>query len=285
MGFEWEKIMSKSIFELINERWVLIAAHRGYSGGNIPCNSMGAFKAALNFDADIVELDVNNSSDGELFIQHPGMEYVHLRMRDSINEYTQEVVSNFRLSNVDVVPTEYNILRFEEALDFLKGKCYINVDKFWANPEKIAKIIRAKGMEDQVIIKVNYNEKEINDAEKYAPDIPLMTVVWKEDESLEIMKNRNIRFIGTECLFESEDDPIASPEYIEKMHDNNKLLWVNAIVYYYKTLLCAGHTDDISVTEDPENGWGWLCDRGFDIIQTDWLTECDMFLKKTNRRK
>lgn len=66
---------------------------------------------------------------------------------------------------------------------------------------------------------------------------------------------------------------------------NNKLLWINAIVYCYKTLLCGDHTDDISVTEHPENGWGWLCDREFDIIQTYWLTECDMFLKKTKIRK
>ena len=277
--------MSKSLFELANKRNILLAAHRGYSGGNIPCNSLAAFKAALNFDADIIELDVDRSSDGELFIQHPQMEYVHLRMRDSIKEYHSDVVSNFKLSNIDVVPTEYNIVRFEEALDFLKGKCYINVDKFWENPEKIAKLIRERGMEDQVIIKVNYNEKEINDAETYAPDLPLMTVVWEEDKSLEIMKNRNIRFIGTECLFRSENDPIVSKEYIEKMHDNNKLLWVNSIVYYYKTLLCAGHTDDISIVDDPEKGWGWLVDRGFDIIQTDWLTECDMFLKNTNRRK
>lgn len=277
--------MENTLFELAGKRNVLLAAHRGYSGGNIPCNSLGALKTALNYDADIIEIDVDKSSDGELFIQHPGMEYVHLRMRDSINEYPAKTVSEFKLSNVDVVPTEYNILRFEEAMDFLKGKCYINIDKFWENPEKIAKIVRQKKMEDQVIIKVNFNEKEINDAEIYASDLPLLTVVWEEDTSLEIMKGRKIRYIGTECLFKDENDAIASAEYINKMHDNNKLVWVNSIVYYYKTPLCGGHSDDVSVTDSPQNGWGWLADRGFDIIQTDWLCPCDKFLKESGRRK
>ena len=34
--------------------------------------------------------------------------------------------------------------------------------------------------------------------------------------------------------------------------------------------LAGGHSDDASLTGDPDAGWGWLMDRGFDIIQTDW---------------
>lgn len=37
---------------------MLIAAHRGIAGGNIPCNTIAAFDAALYQGADMIELDV-----------------------------------------------------------------------------------------------------------------------------------------------------------------------------------------------------------------------------------
>ena len=38
-----------------------------------------------------------------------------------------------------------------------------------------------------------------------------------------------------------------------------------------KAVISAHHTDDISLSKDPALGWGWLCDKGVDFIQTDWL--------------
>ena len=35
---------------------------------------------------------------------------------------------------------------------------------------------------------------------------------------------------------------------------------------------------------DPEGSWGWLADRGFDFIQTDWVRDCADFLSRTRRR-
>ncbi len=277
--------MYNPFIEMKEKRGVLLAAHRGSCGTNIPCNSLEAFQIALNYDADIVELDVENSADGKLFIQHPGMERIHLRMYDSITKFDSSFVSQLKLANSDSVPTYNNIVRLEEALDLLKGKAVVCIDKFWRNPDSIAKLIRERGMEDQVIIKCYYKDPQLNDVETYAPDLPLIPMVWTEDDGLERFKHRNIRWVGTECLFKNDTDPIASPEYIEKMHDAGKTLWGNAIVYDVKSVIGGGHSDDISVLKDPEAGWGWLADRGFDIIQTDWLFHSDTFLKNTGRRK
>ena len=46
----------------------------------------------------------------------------------------------------------------------------------------------------------------------------------------------------------------------------------------------AGHSDDTSIAEDPESGWGWLADRGYDIIQTDWALAMRLYLEATGRR-
>ena len=53
-------------------------------------------------------------------------------------------------------------------------------------------------------------------------------------------------------------------------HEKGLLLWANAIVYDKNAVISAHHTDDGALTGDPDAHWGWLLDRGFDIIQTDW---------------
>lgn len=43
------------LLEVAKEKKILVAAHRGVAGGNIPCNSLQAFQIALNQGADIIE--------------------------------------------------------------------------------------------------------------------------------------------------------------------------------------------------------------------------------------
>ena len=273
-----------NLLEMAKEKRVLLVAHRGVCGANIPCNSLQAFQIALNQGADIVELDVDYSMDGELFIQHPKMEKVHLRMQDRIRRFPASMVENFKLSNCDLCPTEWNIVRLEEALKLMKGKCIINIDKFWEAPEQISKMIRKLGMEDQILIKTANKPEYLDAVEKYAPDLYYMSIVTDEDHTHEDMKKRNINYVGAEVLFKREDAPVASKEYIDMMHSEGKIVWVNALVYDYRAVLAAYHNDDISMIEDPEKGWGWLADRGFDLIQTDFLLPCKQFLENTGRR-
>ena len=273
------------LFDRAKEKKILLAAHRGAAGGNIPCNSRQAFQIALNQGADIIELDVESSLDGELFIQHPGMETVHLRLADSIKNYPASAVKEFYLSNCDLTRTDQHIMRLEDALTMLKDKCIVNIDKFWEHPEEIAALVRKLHMEDQVIIKTSNKPKYLDDVEKYAPDLPYMAIVKEEDTTYEEIRKRNIRYVGVEVVFAEETAPVAQKEYIDRMHSDGMLVWANGIVYNYKDVLAAGHNDDISLVEDPEKGWGWIADKGYDIIQTDFLLPCRQFLEQTGRRR
>ena len=103
------------LYELARRKKVLLMAHRGVAGGNIPCNSLQAFRIALNQGADIVELDAERSADGALFVQHPGMEKVHLGLEDSIRWHPAREVEQLRRLNCDLTPTEWPIASLEEA--------------------------------------------------------------------------------------------------------------------------------------------------------------------------
>ena len=59
----------------------------------------------------------------------------------------------------------------------------------------------------------------------------------------------------------------------------------NTIIYDYKVQLVAGRSDDMATAGgDPEHSWGWLADLGYDLVQTDWLLACSLFLERTGRR-
>lgn len=91
--------------------------------------------------------------------------------------------------------------------------------------------------------------------------------------------------MGTEVLFQDDSECIASKKYIEKCHRNGELVWCNAIVYNYRALIAADHTDDRAMCGDPEGSWGRIADRGFDLMQTDRVLDAALFLEQTGRRR
>ena len=270
--------------EAAKER-LLIAAHRGCWMGNIPCNSMGAFNAALLSGADIVELAVSRSLDGTLFVFHPGTEPVFLKSEKLISQMTDAEVRRHKLVSSDGAFTECDVPTFDDVLDGLKGRCFINVDKFPFYPEEILSAIRKHKMQAQVLVKTDQDEKYYRMMEEIAPEIPYMTFAKEIDRDSEMLLKRKLNYLGTEALFKDEMSEFAHPAYHEKMHKMGLLTWANAIVFNYKTVHAAGHNDDISATGNPDNGWGYLAELGYNMIQTDWVEQCVRYLDLKKYRK
>ena len=270
----------KSIFENKQEKNIpFLTAHRGVNGANVPCNTMLAYKIAIDQGADVVEIDVTKSKDGEYFVFHPGMEPVFLKCGKFIPDMTAKEVLETPLLNLDEVKTHYRVPLLKDVLTFLKDKVYINVDKFWMDVKGISEIIRECGVEKQVIVKTPVEEEYFEQVEKYAPDMMFMPMSRHTDTVTEIFKKRNINYIGVEALFDNLNDEIASPEYIKRMHDNKLLVWCNSIVYNEADVISAGLTDDISLEKGGDFGWGKLANLGFDFIQTDWLLAVKYYLQ------
>jgi glycerophosphoryl diester phosphodiesterase len=274
--------MKFDIRETARER-VILCAHRGIFGGNIPCNTIASFDFAIAEGADMVELDVTRSADGELFVFHPGMERRQFCRDVSIRKMNAAEVRELKLCNVDGAGTELGVNTLDEVLEHLKDRCYINIDKFGDCPADIIACVKRHDMKDQIILKCSPREENLAVIEAYAPDIQFLPVIKADNGCHEMMKRKNINYIGSELLFTSEEDDTASEAYRDKLRRDGKLCWVNTIVYDYRAVLAAGHSDDAAILGDPEFGWGWCADR-FDIIQTDWIGSVSRFLEKTGRR-
>ena len=272
-----------NIFDSAAER-LLIVAHRGSSAGNIPCNTMAAYKAALAQGADMIEVDANMSKDGTLYSFHPKMEPRHLGADVSIPDLTDDEVKALRYVNYDRAPTQFGIATLEEIFELCKGKCYVNIDKFWLYPREICALIRRFDMADQIVVKTSPSEQMLDLMEEVFPEIAYLPIIKADGGLHDALMKRNIHYVGAEVLFTDEESEVGCEAYIEKLHRDGRLVWVNSIIYDHRAQLAAGHSDDISAAGDPAAGWGWLADRGYDLIQTDWPLMMRLYLEETGRR-
>ena len=272
----------ESIIELRKEKGVLVAAHRGSNAGNIPPNSIAAFDIALKDGADVLEMDLFQSVDGEIFIFHTGMEPSHLDRHIHIEQYTAEEIRQMRLCNSDLIQTFLPVNSFDDVLEHLKGKCKLNLDRSIKILEPVMEVVKKHGMEDQILMKSDPSDDSLKRIEAYAPTIDYMPIFMEEDHASEKIEQMNINYIGAELVFKTEASPIAQESYLEMQKKKGRILWSNAILYSSRVPLAGGHTDDISLVDDPDKGWGWLADKGFDIIQTDWAKHCVDYLKEKN---
>ncbi len=266
------------------DKRVLLAAHRGISGGNIPCNTLAAFEIALRQGADIIELDVQRSADGQLYVFHEGKESAHLLApKHFIRDNTSDAIKDLRYVNQDNDITQFVVNTLDEALEYLKDKCYINLDHCWRFFPDVVACVRRHGMEEQIILKSGPKQQYFDIIAECAPDIMYMPIVNMKDECFDILSSMKLNFAGVEVVFSSTDSELASEAYIDKLHKAGKLIWANAIIYRYTVQLAAGMSDDTSLTGDPADGWGRLADMGYDIIQTDWVGMCREYLTQTGK--
>lgn len=274
--------MSFNLHEKAKEN-IIIVAHRGAAGGNIPCNTMTAYEIALKQGADMIEVDVSCSRDGKLFLFHPGMEIEHLDKDIHLPDLTYKEIMNIRYVNYDRTPTQFGIAGFDDFLEQFKGRCFINIDKYWDNPELIYKTIKRHGMTDQMLVKSKPSDKVFDVLENLCPELPYIPIVSEKHPLHSELMKKNINYVGAEILFKKDNSYLASEEFIDMMHSDGKLVWVNSIIYDYEKQLSGGHSDDTAMTVSEDYGWGWIADRNVDFIQTDWTMMLVEYLKRSGK--
>lgn len=271
-------VKKNTLAPVIQERGVLVAAHRGVAAGNIPCNTLAAFEAALRQGADILETDVILSDEGEMFIFHTKQEPNHLNKDIRLERMAKDDILAQRFVNTDNDATPYGVITLDSFLETFQNRGLINLDHGWDFLPELTQAIRRHGMEDQILLKTPAKLKFYQMMESVAPDMMFMPIFKEQDNDTALLESMDLNYVAAELVFATEDSPLCSEEYIRSHHEKGRALWVNPLLYSYKAQLTAGHNDDIAVTSDPEFGWGWLVDKGYDILQTDWPLQLRLFL-------
>ncbi len=126
-------------------RKVLIIAHRGAST-LAPENTMLAFQRAIDLKADMIELDVHETVDGQIICIH---DYSVDRTTNGSGIVSDLTYNEIR--KLDAGEGEY-IPLLEEVLDFCKGKIMVNIEvKAIGIESSLVSLVQKKCMMDQII--------------------------------------------------------------------------------------------------------------------------------------
>lgn len=137
-----------------------VIAHRGASA-YYPENTLSAFRGAIAMQADMVELDVQLTADGEVVVFHDEKIYRCTRRRGRIADYTLAQLKNMDAGRWfasgcagEKIPT------LEEVLRICQNKIAVNIEikteavadqAAGGIEEKCLRLVRQAGMQDHVV--------------------------------------------------------------------------------------------------------------------------------------
>jgi glycerophosphoryl diester phosphodiesterase len=265
---------------------VLIVSHRGVFGGGIVENTIEAFDLALKSGADILEADVARTRDGRFIMFHDETfgRLAGEPSRVSSLDFAEARAMNLR--NAIGEPSGFRVNSLDDFLEHTKGHCLINLDRCWEFLDEVFAMVKRHGMADQILIKAPAHlEEGIRwlEAHDYEPNfIPIIMEDRYADALARIPPRAKVPIV--EIFIDKETDLIIGEGFVRKLHEKGTRVWANALTLNDTRTLCAWHDDNASLTGDPDSGWGWLVDRGIDIIQTDWPLPLDRYLSARGRR-
>ena len=282
--------------------YVFVTMHRG-DWRHAPENSVDAINGAIAMGADIVELDVAITKDGECVLLHDGAIDRVANGKGKSTQFTLEEIKKFRLKGIDGKSvTDYETLTLKEALALTKGKILVNLDKFPRDPRGIAEYVKRLGMEKEVILKGSYTPGELKKKmkEQWAGiedgTFYFMPIIWLNQAKADEKKTADTRKKSIEmfeawqsqkhvpCAYElciAKEKPVDVLSRLKEVQkDGGPRIWINTLW----DSLCAGHTDERGFKGDPDGSWGWALEQGATIIQTDRPAELIKYLEKKGRR-
>ncbi|TKB14124.1 MAG: glycerophosphodiester phosphodiesterase family protein [Mesorhizobium sp.] len=284
---------------------VMIAAHRAGSmqaGKRLYAeNSLAAVEGSIAIGAEIVEVDIRRSKDGEFVVMHDSWLDRTTTCRGEVGSFTLAELKKCRLvvEGTGAVTNE-PVSTLREMLRTTKDRILINLDnklEVTDLPGMIA-VARDLGMADQVIVKENLWNRQRIDAARVAlaqagggfqfmpilADDAVHDAAFAEEvgrafslRAVELINWRN----GAETLTAS-GGPLFSTRMRAEAVRGDWHLWADtyAIVHKPGGFLAGGRGDELAVAASlPREAWGFWVDRGATIIQTDepkaaieWLT-------------
>ena len=243
------------------------------------------------------------SLDGDLFVLHDGMEPAVLGQQESIIHMHTAEIRKLRYLNKNNTRIDHPINTFDEVLEHLKGRCLINIDRGWNCWDSIFKAVLRHGMASQILFKSPPEKRYLQQMADQSEPFLYMPVVWYPEE-VALAEQYDLNMVAVEIIGYREDAPIMDAGYLKGLKEKGLVRLISSLtlanpladveaefrkwgqsrmkgtVLDRNILLAGGHDDDTSILGDPDKGWGWLVEHGFNAIQTDWTLALNLYLRE-----
>lgn len=259
-----------------NNKEITVVAHRA-DWRTAPENSIAAIESSIRQGADVVELDVQRTKDGQLILMHDKTLDRATTGKGKIAEWTLDSIKTLYLKNGAALKTKHRVPTLEEALMTAKGRIMVNLDKAYPIFDEIYPILEKTGTVNQIIMKGSKPVANVKkDLGKYLDKIIYMPIIHLDKpgamEQVDAFM-KELHPAAFEFLFVS--DTCRVPFQVKEKLEGKSKIWYNTL---WDTM-AGGHDDDLSL-ENPDKGYGYLIDTlGATIIQTDRTTYLLEYLK------
>ena len=254
-----------------NGKDVIVVSHRG-DWRNAPENSLQAIRNCIALGVDVVEIDIQKTKDGELVLMHDKTIDRTTTGNGKVSDWILDSLKTFFLRDGLGHATLHKIPTLKEAMLEAKGRIMVNLDKCYEYFPEAYRILKATGTVDHVILK-GYNktvEEVRRDLKGYLSKIYFMPIINLDvplaNKILDDYQ-KNLKPVAVELVFASDTSNVLTR--LETIKQRGSRVWINALWGN----LNANHDDERAVA-DPAGSYGWLVNKGANIIQTDrpaWL--------------
>lgn len=285
-----QKSKAYELLHSANKDYILVAAHRG-EWTLAPENSIPALEYSIQFGVDIMETDVRLTKDGQIVIMHDYTVDRTTNGTGKVSDLTLAEIKKLKLRNNSGGMTDLEVPTLEEYIKIAKGKIILYLDKAGydlPNHQKghlIKKLIETVKKHDylqetMLVLDMPYSQAKAilgNDLEKinYVPVIEesISNLNSYVDEYLTKLKPVAFQFRIADINSESY-------KQLDKILKSSSKAFVAATWKNHT----AGHDDLVSILERPSKGWGWIVEKGFTILETNYPRDLIKYLEYENRR-
>lgn len=269
--------------------YVWVAAHRA-DYVFAPENSIQALENAIYFGADMIETDVRLTKDGHVVMMH---DYTVDRMTNGtgrVSDLTLAEIKKLQLKTNWGGSTKFQVPTLEEFIQVAKGKVCLYLDKAGYDlPEheeghlvrELLKILKKHDVLKETVFVLNWpyeKAKRIfgDDLEKviYCP------VIEDKISNLEAYVDEYIQKLSPVAFqFRFASLETKSYQLLPKVLESGSKAFVAATWDEHT----AYHSDQVSIFKRPSEGWGWLLEQGFRILETNYARDLIHYLDTENR--
>jgi len=278
---KWKGLIEKYVIEknnrlekIINrlknpsDDYVMVTAHRG-DWRNAPENSLLSIENSVKMGVDIVEIDLQMTKDSVIVLMHDTSIDRTTTGTGKVKDYTYEELQSLFLKNVLERSSKFKIPTLKKALEVAKGKIVLDLDIKETMPfQKVASVLKETNTTSQTIVRSyrSYSEAReyygtILDSIIYIPGISKK--LDYEDYFNTWEKTVNPSYYAPK--FETDTEPLVS--FLNIISNCKNGIWVHSISLG-DTSRTGNHDDNLAVT-NTDSAWGWLIEKGVNIIQTD----------------
>lgn len=255
----------------LGEVGVLIAAHRGIGAGSIVENTSLAVKASLLSGADMVEIDVTASSDGEFFCFHDGYESELLGVDVNLQTLSAAEIDKTSYIWIDRPGRRARVERLLPMLDSFRGSVLFTVDRSWWRWPQLLNALESLDMAGQLLIKCPaWEEAALERLRHSRVKFPFMPICANPDDVYRTVGDPQLNTIGVELITTTHHHPWFSPSAMEEFHGLGAFCFVNTETLTTGVPLFGGFDDELAISASPATAFGPIFELGVDAIQTDW---------------